>query len=141
MYKNRSEKVLVLDNKMQLSCLVTMKDIEKSAQHPNATKDNSGRLRVAAAIGTEKNTLQRAEALFEAGVDVFVIDSAHGHSKNVIKTIKAIREKFNDIDSIGGNIATGDAAVELANAGVDAVKVGMHEKDNLLAATFFRFDF
>jgi IMP dehydrogenase len=125
MYKNRIEKVLVLDNKKQLSGLVTMKDIEKSAQHPNATKDNSGRLRVAAAIGTEKNTLQRAEALFEAGVDVFVIDSAHGHSKNVIKTIKAIREKFNDIDIIGGNIATGDAAVELANAGVDAVKVGM----------------
>ena len=77
MYKNRIEKVLVLDANKNLSGLVTMKDIEKSAQHPNATKDDSGRLRVAAAIGTEQNTLERAEALFEAGVDGFVIDSAH----------------------------------------------------------------
>ena len=125
MYKNRIEKVLVLDENKNLSGLVTMKDIEKSAQHPNATKDNSGRLRVAAAIGTEDNTLERAEALFEAGVDVFVIDSAHGHSKNVLQTIKAIRNEFNDIEIIGGNIATADAAIELAKAGVNAVKVGM----------------
>ena len=117
--------VLVLDENKNLSGLVTMKDIEKSAQHPNATKDNSGRLRVAAAIGTEENTLERAEALFEAGVDVFVIDSAHGHSKNVLQTIKAIRNEFNDIEIIGGNIATADAAIELAKAGVNAVKVGM----------------
>ena len=102
-----------------------MKDIEKSAQHPNATKDESGRLRVAAAIGTEKNTLKRAEALFKAGVDVFVIDSAHGHSKNVIKTIKAVKDAFKGIEIIGGNIATPDAALELMKAGVDAVKVGM----------------
>jgi IMP dehydrogenase len=125
MYKNRIEKVLVLDENKNLSGLVTMKDIEKSAQHPNATKDDSGRLRVAAAIGTEQNTLERAEALFDAGVDVFVIDSAHGHSKNVLKTIKTIRNSFDDIEIIGGNIATADAAVELAKAGVDAVKVGM----------------
>ena len=125
MYKNRIEKVLVLDENKNLSGLVTMKDIEKSAQHPNATKDNSGRLRVAAAIGTEENTLERAEALFEAGVDVFVIDSAHGHSKNVLQTIKNIRNEFNDIEIIAGNIATADAAKELAKAGVDAVKVGM----------------
>ncbi len=125
MYQNRIEKVLVLDENKNLSGLVTMKDIEKSAQHPNATKDNSGRLRVAAAIGTEENTLERAEALFEAGVDVFVIDSAHGHSKNVLQTIKAIRNEFNDIEIIGGNIATADAAIELAKAGVNAVKVGM----------------
>ena len=102
-----------------------MKDIEKSAQHPNATKDDSGRLRVAAAIGREQNTLERAEALFEAGVDVFVIDSAHGHSKNVIDTIKTIKQSFKDIEIIGGNIATADAAKELAKAGVSAVKVGM----------------
>ena len=125
MYKNRIEKVLVLDANKNLSGLVTMKDIEKSAQHPNATKDNSGRLRVAAAIGTEQNTIERAEALFEAGVDVFVIDSAHGHSKNVIDTIKTIKQSFKDIEIIGGNIATADAAKELAKAGVSAVKVGM----------------
>ena len=125
MYKNRIEKVLVLDANKNLSGLVTMKDIEKSAQHPNATKDDSGRLRVAAAIGTEQNTLERAEALFEAGVDVFVIDSAHGHSKNVIDTIKTIKQSFKDIEIIGGNIATADAANELAKAGVSAVKVGM----------------
>ena len=125
MYKNRIEKILVVDANYGLTGLVTMKDIEKSAQHPNATKDESGRLRVAAAIGTEKNTLKRAEALFKAGVDVFVIDSAHGHSKNVIKTIKAVKDAFKGIEIIGGNIATPDAALELMKAGVDAVKVGM----------------
>ena len=125
MYKNRIEKILVLDENKSLTGLVTMKDIEKSAQHPNATKDGSGRLRVAAAIGTEKNTLIRAEALFNAGVDVFVIDSAHGHSKNVINTIKALKDNFEGVEIIGGNIATSDAALELMKAGVDAVKVGM----------------
>ncbi len=125
MYKNRIEKILVLDDNNNLSGLVTMKDIEKSAQHPNATKDSSGRLQVGAAIGTGEDTLHRAEALVEAGVDVFVIDSAHGHSLNVINTIKAIKNKFKDIDIIGGNIATAEAAIELEKAGVDAVKVGM----------------
>ena len=125
MYNNRIEKVLVIDKNKDLSGLVTMKDIEKSAQHPDATKDSSGRLRVAAAIGTEKNTLERAEALFEAGVDVFVVDSAHGHSKNVIDTIKSLKNTFKDVEIIGGNIATADAALELEKAGVDAVKIGM----------------
>ena len=125
MYNNRIEKVLVLDKNQDLSGLVTMKDIEKSAQHPDATKDSSGRLRVAAAIGTEKNTMERAEALFGAGVDVFVVDSAHGHSKNVIDTIKSLKSTFKDIEIIGGNIATADAALELEKAGVDAVKIGM----------------
>ena len=125
MYNNRIEKVLVLDKNQDLSGLVTMKDIEKSAQHPDATKDSSGRLRVAAAIGTENNTLERAEALFEAGVDVFVVDSAHGHSKNVIDTIKSLKNTFKDVEIIGGNIATADAALELEKAGVDAVKIGM----------------
>ena len=125
MYNNRIEKVLVLDKHQALSGLVTMKDIEKSAQHPDATKDSSGRLRVAAAIGTENNTLERAEALFEAGVDVFVVDSAHGHSKNVIDTIKSLKNTFKDVEIIGGNIATADAALELEKAGVDAVKIGM----------------
>ena len=125
MYENRIEKVLVLDSQKLLTGLVTMKDIEKSAQHPDATKDSSGRLMVGAALGTGSDTMERAEALFKSGVDVFVIDSAHGHSKNVIKTVELIKKEFKDIDIIGGNIATADAAIELAKAGVDAVKVGM----------------
>ena len=100
MYKNRIEKVLVLGEDDVLTGLVTMKDIEKSAQHPDATKDSSGRLRVGAALGTSEDTLERAQALYESGVDVFVIDSAHAHSKNVIDTIKKIKSTFKDIDVI-----------------------------------------
>ena len=125
MYKNRIEKVLVVGGDDVLTGLVTMKDIEKSAQHPDATKDSSGRLRVGAALGTSEDTLERAQALKESGVDVFVIDSAHAHSKNVIDTIKKIKSTFKDIDIIGGNIATAEAALELVKAGADAVKVGM----------------
>ena len=125
MYENRIEKILVIDDNKSLSGLVTMKDIEKSAEHPNATKDESGRLKVGAALGTGSDTLERAKGLNDVGVDLFVIDSAHGHSKNVIETIKMIKNEFPDIDIIGGNIATAEAAVELAKAGVDAVKVGM----------------
>jgi len=125
MYENRIEKILVIDDNKSLSGLVTMKDIEKSAEHPNATKDESGRLKVGAALGTGSDTLERAKGLNDVGVDLFVIDSAHGHSKNVIETIKMIKSEFPDIDVIGGNIATAEAAVELAKAGVDAVKVGM----------------
>ena len=125
MYENRIEKILVIDENKSLSGLVTMKDIEKSAEHPNATKDNSGRLKVGAALGTGADTLERASGLNDVGVDLFVIDSAHGHSKNVIETIKMIKNEFPDIDIIGGNIATAEAATELAKAGVDGVKVGM----------------
>ena len=125
MYENRIEKILVIDDNKSLTGLVTMKDIEKSAEHPNATKDESGRLKVGAALGTGSDTLERAKGLNDVGVDLFVIDSAHGHSKNVIETIKMIKSEFPDIDVIGGNIATAEAAVELAKAGVDAVKVGM----------------
>ena len=125
MYKNRIEKVLVLDDEDKLSGLVTMRDIENTAKNPDATKDDFGRLIVGAALGTDKDTFERAEALFNEGVDVLVIDSAHGHSKNVIETIKAIKQKFPNVDVIGGNIATADAAMELAKAGADAVKVGM----------------
>ncbi|MDB3914868.1 IMP dehydrogenase [Gammaproteobacteria bacterium] len=125
MYENRIEKILVIDDNKSLSGLVTMKDIEKSAEHPNATKDESGRLKVGAALGTGSDTLERAKGLNDVGVDLFVIDSAHGHSKNVIETIKMIKNEFPDIDVIGGNIATAEAAVELAKAGVDGVKVGM----------------
>ena len=125
MYENRIEKILVIDENKSLSGLVTMKDIEKSAEHPNATKDDSGRLKVGAALGTGADTLERARGLNDVGVDLFVIDSAHGHSKNVIETIKIIKDEFPDIDIIGGNIATAEAAIELAKAGVDGVKVGM----------------
>ena len=125
MYKNRIEKVLVLDDEDKLSGLVTMRDIENTAKNPDATKDDFGRLIVGAALGTDKDTFDRAEALFNEGVDVLVIDSAHGHSKNVIETIKAVKQKFPSVDVIGGNIATADAAIELVKAGADAVKVGM----------------
>ena len=125
MYKNRIEKVLVLDDEDKLSGLVTMRDIENTAKNPDATKDDFGRLIVGAALGTDKDTFDRAEALFNEGVDVLVIDSAHAHSKNVIETIKAVKQKFPSVDVIGGNIATADAAMELVKAGADAVKVGM----------------
>ena len=125
MYENRIEKILVIDNKDALSGLVTMKDIEKSAEHPDATKDSSGRLMVGAALGTGSDTLDRARALHEVGVDVFVIDSAHGHSKNVLDTIKLVREHFPDVEIVGGNVATPEGALALAEAGADAIKVGM----------------
>ena len=125
MYENRIEKILVTDETGSLSGLVTMKDIEKSAEHPNATKDSSGRLKVGAALGTGSDTIERAKALNEVGIDLFVIDSAHGHSKNVIDTIKTIKKEFPNIDVIGGNVATPEGAVELVKAGADAVKVGM----------------
>jgi IMP dehydrogenase len=125
MHENRIEKVLVIDQSGALGGLVTMKDIEKSAEHPDATKDNSGSLMVGAALGTSPDTLERAQALYEAGVDLFVIDSAHGHSKNVIETIKIIKKEFPSIDVIGGNVATPEGALELIKAGADAVKVGM----------------
>mgnify|MGYP001484913293 FL=1 len=125
MHENRIEKVLVIDQSGKLSGLVTMKDIEKSAEHPDATKDDSGSLMVGAALGTGPNTLKRAKALSEAGVDVFVIDSAHAHSKNVIETVKMIKKEFSSIDLIAGNVATSDGAMELVKAGADAIKVGM----------------
>ena len=125
MYENRIEKILVIDDKNALSGLVTMKDIEKSAEHPDATKDSSGRLMVGAALGTGSDTLDRAKALHEVGVDVFAIDSAHGHSKNVLDTIKLVREHFPDVEIIGGNVATPEGAQALVEAGADAIKVGM----------------
>ena len=125
MYENRIEKILVLDESNHLSGLVTMKDIEKSAEHPDATKDSSGRLRVGAALGTGADTIDRAKALQEAGVDVFVVDSAHGHSKNVLDIVKLIKKEFKDIEVIGGNVATPEGALELVKSGVDSVKIGM----------------
>jgi len=125
MYKNRIEKILVIDDEDCLTGLVTMKDIDKSAEHPLATKDSKGQLQVGAALGTGADTLDRANALSAAGVDLFVIDSAHGHSKNVIETIKLIKKEFPSIDVMGGNVATPEGAQALIEAGVDSVKVGM----------------
>ena len=125
MYENRIEKILVVDGKDTLTGLVTMKDIEKSARYPLATKDSSGQLRVGAAIGTGSDTMDRAQALVEAGVDLLVVDSAHGHSENVIATIKAIKSSFTEVDVMGGNVATPKGAQSLLEAGVDAIKIGM----------------
>jgi len=125
MYNNRIEKILVTDEENSLTGLVTMKDIEKSAEHPLATKDSRGQLQVGAALGTGADTLDRAKALYEAGVDLFVIDSAHGHSQNVIDTIKLIKKELPDIDVMGGNVATPEGAHALIDAGVDSVKIGM----------------
>ena len=125
MYNNRIEKILVIDDEDYLTGLVTMKDIDKSAEHPLATKDSKGQLQVGAALGTGADTLDRANALSAAGVDLFVIDSAHGHSKNVIETIKLIKKEFPSIDVMGGNVATPEGAQALIEAGVDSVKVGM----------------
>ena len=125
MYNNRIEKILVIDAKGSLTGLVTMKDIEKSAEHPFATKDSRGQLRVGAALGTGEDTVDRAKALAIAGVDLFVVDSAHGHSKNVVETIKLIKKEFKDIDVMGGNVATPEGAIALRDAGADAIKIGM----------------
>ena len=125
MYNNRIEKILVTDEENSLTGLVTMKDIDKSAEHPLATKDSRGQLQVGAALGTGTDTLDRAKALYEAGVDLFVNDSAHGHSQNVIDIIKLIKKEFPDIDVMGGNVATPEGAQALIDAGADSVKIGM----------------
>ena len=125
MYENRIEKILVVNSSNKLAGLVTMKDIEKSAEHPDATKDQEGQLMVGAAIGTGTDTLERASELVKAGIDLFVVDSAHGHTKNVLDTVKMIKKEFKDIDVIAGNVATAEGALALKDAGADAVKVGM----------------
>ena len=125
MYKHRIEKILVLDDKDKLVGLMTMKDIEKSIDYPLASRDSEGRLIVGAAIGVGKDLMDRAKALVEAGVDVFVLDSAHGDSKRVIDAIKKVKKKFPEIDMVGGNVATASGAESLIKAGVDAVKVGV----------------
>ena len=120
--QHKIEKLPIVDDEGKLKGLITIKDIEKKVQHPNANKDAFGRLRVAAAIGVGQ--LDRARALVAAGVDVLVLDSAHGHSQGIIDTVKQIKAEL-DIDVIAGNIATGEAAKDLIEAGADAVKVGI----------------
>ncbi len=122
MQKHKIEKLPIVDEAGKLKGLITIKDIEKKVKHPNANKDEHGRLRVAAAIGVGQ--LDRAKALVEAGVDVIVLDSAHGHSQGIIDTVKLIKKEL-DVDVIAGNIATGAAAQDLIDAGADGVKVGI----------------
>jgi len=123
--KYRIEKLPVVDADGILKGLITFKDISKKKKYPNACKDTMGRLRVGAGVGVTADTLERVEALISANADVIVVDTAHGHSEGVIKTIKEIRNSFKDIQLIAGNIVTGDAALELTEAGINGVKVGI----------------
>ena len=123
--QNRIEKILLIDDSFRLTGLVTLKDINKSLDFPDAARDSEGRLLAGAAIGTKPDTLDRCQSLIDAGVDVLVADSAHGHSEGVLNIIKEIKSNFKDIQIIGGNVATGEGAIALAEAGADAVKVGI----------------
>lgn len=125
LHENRIEKVLEVSDDFRLRGLITVKDIQKSRDFPNASKDSSGSLRVGAAVGTAAGTEDRIEALAEAGVDVITVDTAHGHSQGVLEKLKWLKGKFPDVQIIGGNIATGEAALALVEAGADAVKVGI----------------
>lgn len=123
--KHKIEKLPIVDKNNKLVGLITYKDILKVKVHPNACKDSYGRLRVAAAVGITSDVFDRMAALVNAGVDAIVIDTAHAHSKGVIKVLKEVRKKFRDIDLVVGNIATAEAAIELYKAGADAVKIGI----------------
>ncbi len=125
LHKHRIEKVLVVNDDFQLKGLITVKDIQKAQDFPNACKDCQGRLRVGAAVGTGADTAERVKALVNAGVDVIVVDTAHGHSKGVIDRVRWVKENYPEVQVIGGNIATAEAALALADAGADAVKVGI----------------
>ena len=123
--KHRLERVLVVDDEFHMRGLITVKDILKSTEHPLANKDASGRLRAGAAVGVGAGTEERVEALAEAGVDVIVVDTAHGHSQGVLDRVNWVKKNFPQIEVIGGNIATADAARALVDNGADAVKVGI----------------
>ncbi len=125
LHRYRIEKLPVIDERNQLRGLITVKDIEKAIRYPSAAKDDLGRLRVGAAIGTGPDREARAEALVRAGVDVLVVDTAHGHSEAVIETVRAIKSAFPRVDLIAGNVATAEGSAALVKAGVDAIKVGM----------------
>jgi len=125
MHQHRLERVLVVNDKMELRGLITVKDILKSTEHPNACKDELGRLRVGAAVGTSDDTDERVEALAAAGVDVIVVDTSHGHSKGVLDRVAWVKRRFPQVQVVGGNIATAAGAKALADHGADAVKVGI----------------
>ena len=125
LHKHRIEKILVVNDAGELRGMITVKDIEKATRYPNACKDSQGRLRVGAAVGTGGGTEERVAALVEAGVDVIVVDTAHGHSQGVLNRVAWIKKHFPDVDVISGNIATAEAAIALMEAGADGVKVGI----------------
>ncbi len=124
LHRHKVEKLPVVDERGYLKGLITVKDIQKRIQYPNATKDEQGRLRVGAAVGVGPDALERAAALVEEGVDVLVVDTAHGHSRGVIEMVRELKSRWN-VEVIAGNIATGEAALALIDAGADAVKVGV----------------
>ncbi len=125
LHEHRIEKLPVVNKKFELKGLITIKDIEKRIKYPHACKDAHGRLRVGAAIGVGPDTEQRLDLLVKVGVDLVAVDTAHGHSRGVLETVKIVKKKYPDLDVIAGNIATAEAARDLVKAGVDAVKVGV----------------
>jgi IMP dehydrogenase len=125
LHRHKVEKLLVVDDQYRLKGLITVKDIQKAIKYPNACKDGLGRLRVGAAVGVAKDTVERAEALVAANVDVLVVDTAHGHSQGVLDMVRRLRRQFPKVDLIAGNVATGEATEALIKLGVDAVKVGI----------------
>ncbi|MGE4500416.1 MAG: IMP dehydrogenase [Hydrogenovibrio sp.] len=125
LHEHRLERLLVVDDAFKLKGMITVKDMEKSSEHPFAAKDSNGRLRVGAAVGTGADTPDRVAALVKAGVDVIIVDTAHGHSQGVLDRVKWVKENYPQIDVVGGNIATAEAALDLMKAGADAVKVGI----------------
>jgi IMP dehydrogenase len=125
MHEHRLERVLVVDGDWQLKGLVTVKDILKETEHPNACKDPQGKLRVGAAVGVGEGTEERVEALIEAGADVLVVDTAHGHAQGVLDRVQWVKKKYPAVEVIGGNVGTGDGARALVDHGADGVKVGI----------------
>ena len=123
--KNRIEKLLVVDKNFELKGLITIKDIEKKIKYPNACKDAGGRLRVGAAVGVGEDAMERTDLLVKAGVDLIVVDTAHGHSLSVLETVSKIKKDYPDLELVGGNVATAEATRDLIKAGVDGVKVGV----------------
>src|ERR1700704_6593610 len=125
LHGHKVEKLLVVDRDFRLKGLITVKDIQKAVKYPNASKDSLGRLRCGAAIGAAKDTMERAEALVAANVDVLVVDTAHGHSQGVLDMVRRVRLRFPDVDLVAGNVATAEGTQALISEGVDAVKVGI----------------
>ena len=125
MHRHRLERVLVVNDKFELKGLITVKDILKATEHPNACKDELGQLRVGAALGTGADTDERAEALVAAGVDVLVVDTSHGHSQGVLDRVRWVKRTFPKVQLIGGNVATASGARALADCGADGIKVGI----------------
>ena len=125
LHQYRIEKLLVVDKNKQLKGMITIKDIEKIKKYPYACKDSLGRLRVGAAIGVGEDMMERAENLLKAGADVLLIDTSHGHSKNVMDAVKKLKQTFKNMELIAGNVATARGAEDLIEAGVDAFKIGI----------------